>query len=92
MWPVYKGTFERQFGLRPGWGYTRDHEIPAKDLGRSFDYLDRRPDIDQGRLAYFGLSWGAPPRKYLSGRGGSLPGYSFGLCGHGLGDRLPPLT
>jgi dienelactone hydrolase len=60
LWPVYKGTFERRFGLRPGWSYTRDLEIQmAKDLRRSLDYLERRSDIDPSRIAYFGLSWGA---------------------------------
>ncbi len=30
----------------------------AKDLGRSIDYLETRSNIDAGRLAYFGVSWG----------------------------------
>jgi len=28
-------------------------------LGRSIDYLETRPDIDHGKLAYEGASWGA---------------------------------
>ena len=31
----------------------------SKDLGRSLDYLEGRPDIDSERLAYYGLSFGA---------------------------------
>jgi dienelactone hydrolase len=31
----------------------------AKDLRRSIDYLETRPDIDTKRLAYYGFSWGA---------------------------------
>ena len=30
----------------------------SKDLGRSLDYLETRKEIDRGRIAYFGLSWG----------------------------------
>ena len=31
----------------------------GKDLGRSMDYLETRPDIDRGRFAFYGLSLGA---------------------------------
>ena len=31
----------------------------SKDLGRSLDYLESRPDIDHDRIAYLGLSWGS---------------------------------
>jgi dienelactone hydrolase len=31
----------------------------AKDLGRCIDYLETRDDIDSGRIAYYGMSWGA---------------------------------
>jgi len=30
-----------------------------KDLRRSIDYLETRPDLDRDRLAYFGVSFGA---------------------------------
>jgi eukaryotic-like serine/threonine-protein kinase len=61
--PVYKGTFERQDGFvyatskeSSTW---RDHVIKwRQDLARSIDYLETRPDIDRGRLGYFGFSWG----------------------------------
>jgi cephalosporin-C deacetylase-like acetyl esterase len=40
-------------------GY-RDHVIEwSQDVGRSVDYLETRPDIDHGKLAYMGVSWGA---------------------------------
>ena len=29
-----------------------------KEFKRSLDYLETRPDIDSGRLAYLGFSWG----------------------------------
>ncbi len=63
MFPVYKATFERGDGLnihnRDTSSY-RDHVIAwSKDLGRSIDYLETRPDIDSSKLAYEGWSWGA---------------------------------
>jgi len=63
MLPVYKGTFERASDLHTDVqdeaNTYRDHVIWwAKDLGRSIDYLETRPDIDADRLAYIGHSWG----------------------------------
>ena len=59
--PIYKNTYER---LAPetesGANFRRDMIIArSKDLGRSLDYLETRPDIDRGKLAYYGLSLGA---------------------------------
>ena len=63
IFPLYKGTYERGDGLRRGHHMEnsyRDHVIEwSKDLGRSIDYLETRPDIDSKKLAYYGLSWGA---------------------------------
>jgi formylglycine-generating enzyme required for sulfatase activity/cephalosporin-C deacetylase-like acetyl esterase len=63
MFPVYKGTFERgdNFNLSNHTTSSyRDHVIAwSKDLGRSIDYLETRPDIDSSKLAYEGLSMGA---------------------------------
>ena len=40
-------------------GY-RDHMIMwAKDVGRSVDYLESRPDIAKDKIGYIGFSWGA---------------------------------
>ncbi len=61
MFPIYKDTYER-LGTPPdsGTNAERDETIQqAKDLRRSIDYLETRPDIDRGRLAYYGISWGA---------------------------------
>ena len=30
----------------------------VKDLARSIDYVESRPDLDASRIAYYGLSWG----------------------------------
>jgi dienelactone hydrolase len=38
----------------------RDREIQwSKDLGRTIDYLETRPDIDGRKIAYYGFSLGA---------------------------------
>jgi eukaryotic-like serine/threonine-protein kinase len=63
IFPLYKGTYERGDGLKRGHHMEnsyRDHVIEwSKDLGRSIDYLESRPDIDSEKLAYEGVSWGA---------------------------------
>ena len=60
VFPVYKGTFERPFASPSTPALMRDYRIMLfKDLGRTIDYLETRPEFDCGRLAYFGLSWGA---------------------------------
>jgi Dipeptidyl aminopeptidases/acylaminoacyl-peptidases len=61
IYPIYKGTYERNMGSDPQWGKSWERDLIiqwAKDLSRSIDYLETRPDIDTGRLAYFGLSLG----------------------------------
>jgi predicted Ser/Thr protein kinase len=59
VYPIYKGTYERQIE-RTGPNDTRDLMIQAsKDLQRTIDYLETREDIDTDKLAYYGLSWGA---------------------------------
>jgi dienelactone hydrolase len=63
LFPTYKSTFERDDELESGYPnestFYREHVVQwAKDLGRSIDYLESRPDIDKERLAYFGYSWG----------------------------------
>jgi pimeloyl-ACP methyl ester carboxylesterase len=61
--PVYKGTYARGDGLEYAYPNTsnnyRDHVIAwSKDLGRTIDYLETRPDIASGKLAFMGVSWG----------------------------------
>jgi serine/threonine protein kinase/dienelactone hydrolase len=60
LFPVYKGSFERGpvfFRRSPRTG-TEWAIKTVKDLKRSIDYLETRPDIDSKRLAYTGRSWG----------------------------------
>ena len=63
LYPVYKSTYERRDGLASDVPDTtasyRDHVVFwSKDLGRSLDYLETRPDVDRTKLAYLGYSWG----------------------------------
>jgi len=63
VYPVYKGTFERRFLEGPPVlekpNAHRDWVIQfSKDLRRSIDYLETREDIDNEKIAYYGLSWG----------------------------------
>jgi dienelactone hydrolase/tRNA A-37 threonylcarbamoyl transferase component Bud32 len=64
--PVFKGTLDRDDEERPIDGHPpegshRERELTiqwVKDLRRTIDYLETRPDIDTTRLAYHGHSWG----------------------------------
>jgi dienelactone hydrolase len=61
LYPIYKGTYERR-NANPREGPNEDRDLViqwSKDLGRSLDYLETRPDIDRGKFAYFGLSLGS---------------------------------
>lgn len=60
VFPVYKGTYERQVAPPQGQNAVRDLRIQhVKDIGRTLDYLETRSDIDSERIAYHGLSLGA---------------------------------
>jgi dienelactone hydrolase len=68
VFPVYQSTYERQDGFTSDYADSsnryKEHVIDwAKDMRRSIDYLETRPDIDTARVAYFGASWGG----YLGG-------------------------
>ena len=61
MIPAYWGTLDR--GPSP-LGLPANEEIDraikwSRDLGRSIDYLQTRPDIDIARLGFYAISWGA---------------------------------
>jgi dienelactone hydrolase len=61
MYPIYQDTYERRtkHGLP---GASQQIEMTtqrSKDLGRSLDYLQTRPDIANDKLAYLGVSMGA---------------------------------
>lgn len=59
--PVYDQTFERGDGLIqtvPGSEYIIYATHLRRDLSRSLDYLESRPDIRTAEFGYFGWSWG----------------------------------
>ena len=63
MYPIYKSTYERGDGMESDYSNTtttwRDHVVAwSKDVGRSIDYLETRPDIAHDKIAYYGVSWG----------------------------------
>jgi dienelactone hydrolase/predicted Ser/Thr protein kinase len=63
LFPVFKSMFERADPLQstvPNETNTyKEHVVMwMKELRRSIDYLQTRPDINTSRLAYYGLSWG----------------------------------
>jgi DNA-binding winged helix-turn-helix (wHTH) protein/predicted esterase len=60
LYPMYQGTYERRPMESLGPSAARDRVIQqCKDLRRSVDYLETRPDIARDRLGYYGLSDGA---------------------------------
>ena len=66
VYPVYKGTFERitpailAARTVPANSYQRMELViqTVKDFRRCIDYLETRRDIDSGKIAYEGMSWG----------------------------------
>jgi hypothetical protein len=64
LFPIYKGTFERDsakfLNLPPDSRLNTEYHIRViKELRQCIDYLETRPDIDSGKIAYLGFSWGA---------------------------------
>jgi serine/threonine protein kinase/predicted esterase len=61
LYPIYKGTYNRQGKPAfPGSIAGFDRLIQdAKEVRRSVDYLETRPDIDRNKLAYLGVSQGS---------------------------------
>lgn len=62
--PILKGTFDRGAGTLSGIPVEsaayRDQVIQwVKDGRRTLDYPETRPDVDPGRFAFLGTSWGA---------------------------------
>jgi len=65
VYPVYKGTFERNNGLTVRMSnVNQSHKFTewliawTKDFSRSIDYLETRNDIDTTKLGFIGWSWG----------------------------------
>ncbi|HEY3937795.1 MAG TPA: protein kinase [Bryobacteraceae bacterium] len=60
VYPIYKGTYERLGTfIMPGDIHQFNRLIEqSKEIGRSLDYVETRPDIDKARIAYLGVSQG----------------------------------
>jgi dienelactone hydrolase/predicted Ser/Thr protein kinase len=63
LFPIYTGTFERndpKYDNLPLDSRLRtEYYIHVfKEFRRCVDYLETRPDIDTGKIAYLGFSWG----------------------------------
>jgi dienelactone hydrolase len=63
VYPIYKSTYERGDGLasdnQDKTRNYRDHVLMwAQDLSRTLDYVETRPDLDAGKIAFHGVSWG----------------------------------
>ena len=64
IYPIYKSTHERGDVIANDYpsmsAVWRDHMVMwSKDVGRTIDYLESRPDIDRQKIGYMGYSWGA---------------------------------
>jgi hypothetical protein len=63
VWPIYKSTYERQDGRKSDLSDEsvdyKDHVIMwSRDLGRTIDYLETRPDMAADKVGFIGISWG----------------------------------
>ena len=53
---------------KKGTGEERDLEVEDyKDLARSLDYIETRPDLDHHKIAYYGISQGAREAAIMLG-------------------------
>ncbi len=64
LFPIYTTTFERAnqkfMNLDPNSRLNTEYYVRLiKEFRRSLDYLETRPDIDSGKIAFLGYSWGA---------------------------------
>jgi pimeloyl-ACP methyl ester carboxylesterase len=60
VWPIYKGTYERQVG--PARGAAEQWELwkqCTNDLRRAIDYVETRSDLNAAAIGYYGVSGGA---------------------------------
>jgi dienelactone hydrolase/predicted Ser/Thr protein kinase len=63
LFPIFLGTFERAdpkfVNVKADSRAWTDYYVRViREFRRSVDYLDTRPDIDHGKIAYLGFSWG----------------------------------
>lgn len=91
-YPVYKGTYERRIPFSFAPNEWRDIIVlSSKDLGRTVDYLEERPDIDATRLGYYGFSAGAAYGPIFTAIDSRFDAAVF-LAGGLFGDFLPEVN
>ncbi len=95
VFPVYIGTLERKepaASAKKTPTSRRDAYVKYfKEFARTIDYLETRPEFDNDKCAYFGLSWGASePGFIITALEKRLKAAVF-LCGgfHDYPDILP---
>ncbi len=92
IYPTYKGTFDRYDKFPPGTLLSsfRDQMVMvAKDLGRTIDYLETRPDIQTGQQAFFGYSAGGTNGSILPAVETRLKASILVAAGFSQGKSLP---
>lgn len=61
-YPIYRETYERGKDIRIAPGAIEDLQLviqESKEVRRTVDYLQTRPEIDKNKLAYLGVSQGS---------------------------------
>ena len=64
VFPVYKGTYERNDGMKSTWPeqtHTFANNLTkwVMDFRRTVDYVESRKDLQHNKLGYYGYSWGS---------------------------------
>jgi eukaryotic-like serine/threonine-protein kinase len=91
---VMEGMTEREYPVGYEWPATnsvafRDQMVRrATELRLGLDYLETRPDIDAGALAYVGASWGAGSRLLFAAIDDRFR--ATVLIGAGIDERVHP--
>ena len=89
LFPVYQQTYERRRPGPSGPNYEREVVAQcAQDVRRAIDFLESRPDVDHGRIAFYGLSMGADEGVIVGAVENRLR--TLVLVAAGVGDGLPP--
>jgi predicted esterase len=60
--PIFEGTFHRMDLNAPGLSGIEQRDLRfrrIREMRRTIDYLETRPDVDTESLAFYGYSWGA---------------------------------
>ena len=94
VYPVYKAMYDRrQVARAPFANYTellRENVVLwSKDFSRTIDYLESRPDIDRGKIAFYGYSLGGIWGPVLTSMDGRVKASI--QVGGGFNDRPEPV-